>query len=65
MTPHALVTGGASGIGAATCAALLDAGWAVTSLDLRPSPDSRARSAVADVTDPDGLGAAATRSIES
>ncbi|MGN9914204.1 SDR family NAD(P)-dependent oxidoreductase [Phytohabitans sp. LJ34] len=58
MTPHAVVTGGASGIGAATCAALLDAGWAVTSLDLRPCADSRVRSAVADVTDAAGLTAA-------
>ncbi|GAA4153746.1 SDR family oxidoreductase [Phytohabitans flavus] len=55
MPSHAVVTGGASGIGAATCAALLDAGWAVTSLDLRPSADGRARSAVADVTDAAGL----------
>jgi 3-hydroxybutyrate dehydrogenase len=58
VKPHALVTGGASGIGAATCAALLDAEWTVTSVDLRPSADGRVRSAVADVTDAAGLAAA-------
>lgn len=36
----ALVIGGASGIGAASAAALQRAGWAVTVADLRPDPDS-------------------------
>lgn len=56
--PHALVTGGASGIGAAACAALLADGWTVTSLDLRPSALTGVRSIVADVTDEAGLRAA-------
>lgn len=55
---HALVTGGASGIGAAACTALLAGGWTVTSLDLRPSPLAEVRSVEADVTDEAGLRAA-------
>lgn len=38
----AVVTGAARGIGAAVCAALLDCGWRVAALDLRPDcPDLR------------------------
>ena len=42
MQRTALVTGGSSGIGAATCRRLRDEGWHVVGLARRPSPDASA-----------------------
>lgn len=55
---RAILTGGSSGIGAATCRALLDAGFEVVSVARRPAPleSPRLRSVLVDLTD-----AAATR----
>lgn len=39
-TPHALVTGGSSGIGLAICHQLIDAGWEVVNFDIQPPPDT-------------------------
>ncbi|WP_029144874.1 SDR family NAD(P)-dependent oxidoreductase [Microbacterium luticocti] len=57
--PHTIVTGGASGIGAATVEKLRGRGHAVTIFDLTPSadPDSEA----VDVTDEDAVSAAFDR----
>lgn len=49
----AVVTGAASGIGAAVAAELTDRGWRVAGLDLRPS--GWAASSVVDVADPDAV----------
>lgn len=57
--PVALVTGAASGIGAAIAAGLRDAGWLVAGLDLRPSATDEP--CTADVTDPAAVTAAAAR----
>lgn len=54
MSPVALVTGAASGIGAATCTALRAQGFRVFGLDLRPTEALLA----ADVTDPASVKAA-------
>jgi len=55
----ALVTGAASGIGAAIAAALRDSGWTVTGLDLRES--DTALPLIADVTDAAAVRAAVAR----
>jgi NAD(P)-dependent dehydrogenase (short-subunit alcohol dehydrogenase family) len=56
----AVVTGGASGIGLATCARLRDEGFAVAALDLRPGGAAGAATMVlpCDVTDEAAVGAA-------
>jgi NAD(P)-dependent dehydrogenase (short-subunit alcohol dehydrogenase family) len=56
----AVVTGGASGIGLATCARLRDGGFAVAALDLRPGGAAGAATMVlpCDVTDEAAVGAA-------
>lgn len=48
---HTIVTGGASGIGAAVVGELLDRGHVVTVLDLQDSPDHRVTTERVDVTD--------------
>ena len=50
---RALVTGGSGGIGLAICRRLLDAGYEVVSLDLRPGPieDVRLQTIVVDLAD--------------
>ncbi|MBL8768621.1 MAG: SDR family oxidoreductase [Planctomycetes bacterium] len=53
-----VVTGGASGIGAAVVAAFLARGANVAVLDVRDSADARAKSFVVDVTDGRGVDAA-------
>jgi 2-hydroxycyclohexanecarboxyl-CoA dehydrogenase len=58
-TDVAIVTGAASGIGAATALALRDRGWAVAGFDLRESETDA--SIVVDVTDPRAVGAAVAR----
>ncbi len=55
----ALVTGAASGIGAAVAARLSERGWRVAGLDLRPSETNL--SLTADVTDREGVREAAGR----
>lgn len=57
---HALLTGGSTGIGAAICQRLLDAGYAVVSLDRKPPSitHSRLTSVLVDLSDP-----AATRRV--
>src|SRR5882672_1255819 len=51
----AIVTGGSTGIGAAICTALLDAGYEVVSLDLRKpeGPHERLHAFEVDLTDAD------------
>jgi NAD(P)-dependent dehydrogenase (short-subunit alcohol dehydrogenase family) len=58
-TDIAVVTGAASGIGAATTRALRDRGWAVAGFDLRESEADA--SIVVDVTDPRAVGEAVAR----
>jgi rhamnose utilization protein RhaD (predicted bifunctional aldolase and dehydrogenase)/NAD(P)-dependent dehydrogenase (short-subunit alcohol dehydrogenase family) len=61
----ALVTGAASGIGAASAAALKERGAAVVGLDLQPAPDGRADlHLVADAADPAAVRAAITQAVE-
>ena len=67
----ALVTGGASGLGAATAAALAEAGATVFALDLGASIEKAGEApegieyVEADVTDPASVGAAVSRAVES
>ena len=69
----AIVTGGASGLGAATARALVDRGAVVTLVDLNAEAgDAKARElggptlfVQADVTDPDAIGEAAALAAES
>ena len=49
----AVVTGGSTGIGAAICARLLDAGHHVVSVSRRPPEDGRCEHVEADLSDPD------------
>src|SRR5262245_43342675 len=71
----ALITGGGSGIGAATCRTLAQAGAAVAVVDLRPGPaqevadaiaasGGRALALAADVTDEAAVSAAVRRTVE-
>lgn len=62
---HAVVTGGAGGIGAATIETLLQGGHAVTSFDLRPHPDPRVHSEIVDITDETAISAAVDRASEA
>jgi NAD(P)-dependent dehydrogenase (short-subunit alcohol dehydrogenase family) len=55
----AVVTGGSTGIGAAICAALLDAGQHVVSIARRPPADARCEHVEADLLDPLATAAAA------
>lgn len=59
-TPRIVITGGSSGIGAATCQALLDAGYEVINVSRRPATieSDRLRSIAVDLTD-----ASATREV--
>lgn len=59
-TPRVVITGGSSGIGAATCQALLDAGYEVINVSRRPATieSDRLRSIAVDLTD-----ASATREV--
>ncbi len=62
----AIVTGGASGIGAAIVAALLDAGASVTVLDrVTDGADPRALAIPADVTDDASIRAAMTQAADA
>lgn len=59
MTRSALVTGGATGLGAATVVALAEQGWVVTAVAHRtdPPPDLPARVVRADLAEPASLAA--------
>ena len=67
MTRHVLVTGAASGIGAAVAALLAADGWTVTGVDLREVPvlDGFAPPLVADLADPDAPERVVRRAWES
>ncbi|MEZ5498662.1 MAG: SDR family oxidoreductase [Steroidobacteraceae bacterium] len=60
---RAIVTGASSGIGAAICAAMLDAGYEVISLARHPAAveSPRLRSVIVDLTDPEATAAACQR----
>lgn len=63
-----VVTGGSSGLGAATCTRLADAGASVVSLDRRPAEPTDGRepvpTEVVDLADPDAAAAATERAVE-
>lgn len=63
-----IVTGGSSGLGAATCARLCEAGASVVSLDRRPAEPRAGSDAVdtevVDLADPDATAAATERAVE-
>jgi NADP-dependent 3-hydroxy acid dehydrogenase YdfG len=63
-----IVTGGSSGLGAATCARLRNAGASVVSLDRRPATATADGDAVdtevVDLADPDATAAATERAVE-
>lgn len=63
-----IVTGGSSGLGAATCARLQDAGARVVSLDRRPDDGAPDRTAIpteiVDLADPDAAAAATERAVD-
>jgi 2-hydroxycyclohexanecarboxyl-CoA dehydrogenase len=63
LRPVAVVTGAASGIGAAVAAELTEAGWKVAGIDLRTSDTALAL--VADVTDAPALGRAVDEAAET
>lgn len=62
--PHTIVTGGASGIGAAVVENLLERGHLVTIFDLRPGVDARASFCCVDVTDEQSVVAAVASASE-
>jgi NAD(P)-dependent dehydrogenase (short-subunit alcohol dehydrogenase family) len=63
-----VVTGGSSGLGAATCARLVEAGARVVSLDRRPDEGGDGRdpipTEVVDLADPDAAAVATERAVE-
>jgi len=59
-TRIAAITGGAQGIGGATAELLLEQGWQVHVLDVRPNPHPAIQSHACDVSDAEQLGQLAT-----
>jgi NADP-dependent 3-hydroxy acid dehydrogenase YdfG len=59
-----VVTGGSSGLGAATCARLRAAGASVVSLDRRPGDRDDVPTEVVDLADPDASATATERAVE-
>lgn len=58
MAKNILMTGGASGVGAATAAMLLERGHTVTSLDIKTGPAEGADQRICDLSDPKAIDAA-------
>jgi NAD(P)-dependent dehydrogenase (short-subunit alcohol dehydrogenase family) len=63
--PHTIVTGGASGIGAAVVDLLRERGHRVTVLDMQAAPVDGVRSEIVDVTDEQAVDAAVERAAQS